>query len=93
MSEAKPTRTIPEIQAQYQSLCTRLGHVQYQVFTHQKDIETINSTLRDLNLEAASVQAAENKAKEAELAAPPTEAELAAPPTEAPSSQGDLVNA
>lgn len=61
MSE-KPSRTINEVQAEYGNLCTRAGHLQYQLYTFSKDLEAVNSTLRDLNLEAASIQAKEVKA-------------------------------
>lgn len=62
MSETKK-RTIEEIQQQYQGLCLRAGHLQYQINAHELDLEQINSTLRDLNLEAAAVKEAEEKAK------------------------------
>lgn len=64
MSDKK--RTIPEIQQEYQNACLRAGHLQYQVFTLSNDLEMLNSTLRDLNLEAAAVKAADDKAKKQE---------------------------
>lgn len=62
----KPVRTIPEIQADYQALCTRAGHVQYQIVTLEKDLAAVNESLRDLNLEASKVQADQAAAKAAE---------------------------
>jgi hypothetical protein len=56
------TRTIPEIQNEYQNLCLKAGHLQYQVTVFQGDLDLVNKELRDLNLEAASVKAAEAKA-------------------------------
>lgn len=66
----KPKRSIPEIQGEYQTLCTKAGHVQYQIFTLSKDLEMMNQELRDLNLEAAAVKAEEDaKASSAEVKA------------------------
>ena len=50
-------RTIEQIKTEYADLCARAGHLQYQVFTHTKDLELVNNALRDLNFEAAKVQA------------------------------------
>lgn len=55
-------RTVPEIQQQYKNLCLKAGHLQYQVYTLGKDLEFVNKELRDLNLEAASLKADEDKA-------------------------------
>lgn len=71
----KSPRTVPEIQQQYSLLCTQAGHLQYEIATKSKDLELLNSTLRDLNSEAyAAQQAAEQEAKkkadEAKEAAP-----------------------
>lgn len=63
MSEPKKQRTIQEIQEQYQGLCLRAGHLQYQIHAHEIDLRLVNDQLRDLNLEAASVKAAEEEAK------------------------------
>jgi hypothetical protein len=62
-------RTVDEIQQEYASVCTRAGHCQYQIRTLQKDLDMMNETLQNLNIEAF-------KAKEAASAAPvaaPTE--------------------
>lgn len=56
-----PKRSIPEIQQEYQNLCLKAGHLQYQVFTHERDIDMINNELRDLNLEVAAAKAEEAK--------------------------------
>lgn len=61
MTETKK-RTIAEIQQQYQDLCLKAGHLQYQVYTLSRDVEMVNAELRDLNLEAAGLKAAEEKA-------------------------------
>ncbi len=58
MSESnKSHRSIEEIQKDYQNLCLKAGHVQYQVVTLKKDLEMMNEQLRDLNLEAAAAHA------------------------------------
>ncbi len=61
----KSSRTVQEIQVEYSQLCTRAGHLQYQLSTLNKDLEAINGLLRDLNNEAfAAQQASEAKTKE-----------------------------
>ncbi len=93
MSDQKPSKTIQDIQQEYQGLCTKLGHMEYQVYTINKDIELLKSTLRDLNFEAASVQSknaeiakalADAKAKESEDSQPQNKAKvkLSAVPSE-----------
>ncbi len=73
--EAKPARTVEQIQNEYTQQCVRAGHTQYQIAQLQKDLELMNRSLRDLNLEAATVQAknlaadAAKKAEEAKAAA------------------------
>lgn len=64
MTETKAKRTISEIQTEYQNLCLKAGHLQYQVYTFSKDLEMVNKELRDLNLEAAATKASEAKAAE-----------------------------
>jgi prefoldin subunit 5 len=61
----KPNRSIEEIHQDYSRICSQAGHVQYQIAVLSKDLELLNSQLKDLNLEAAKVQAA----KEAEAKA------------------------
>ncbi len=62
MSDKK--RSIQDIQGEYQNLCLKAGHVQYNIQVLQKDLDMVNSSLLDLNLEAAAVKAAEAKAAE-----------------------------
>lgn len=65
MSEAKEKapRSIGEIQAEYQSLCTRAGDLQYKVFIFSKDLELVNASLKDLNFEAAAAHSRDVKEK------------------------------
>lgn len=58
----KPKRTVEEIQKQYEQGCFRAGHLAYQIFALSKDLEALNGTLRDLNLEAAAASQAEKDA-------------------------------
>lgn len=68
--EVKKERGIPEIQQDYQNGACKAGHLQYQIFTLQKDLDLVNETLRELNFEAAALQAKSNaEAKPAEGAA------------------------
>lgn len=59
----KAPRTVPEISQQYTQLCTQAGHLQYEIATKTKDLDLLNSTLRDLNNEAYAAQQAEKEAK------------------------------
>jgi hypothetical protein len=63
MSEPKK-RTIAEIQGEYQNLCTKAGHIQYQVKVLNDDLQLLNEQLKDLNLEAAKVNAESQAAAE-----------------------------
>lgn len=80
--EAKPERTMAQIQAEYQQLCFKAGQLQYQVKTGKDDLELVNKELRSLNLEAAAM-----KADEAKKAADKAKAEAAA------ASEGEKSNA
>jgi len=59
----KEERTVAVIQKQYTETCAKAGHLQYQLFTLNKDLELINNLLRDLNIEAATVAAKEKPAE------------------------------
>lgn len=65
MSESeKKAREMSDVQQEYQSLCVKAGHLQYQIFALNKDLELVNEALKSLNLEAASMHAAAQKAEE-----------------------------
>lgn len=66
-SNVKKGRSVQDIQEEYTRLCAKAGHLQYQVFTHSKDLEMVNETLRELNIEA-SQQAATEQAYAAQQA-------------------------
>jgi len=62
--EPVKARGIPEIQQEFTNLCAKAGHLQYQVFTYSRDLETLNNQMRDLNFEAAALNAKEAQNKE-----------------------------
>lgn len=66
-NKEKKARTVAEIQQEYQVLCVRSGHTQYQIATMSKDLELLNSSMRDLNFEAAAVQAQQSNAEAAKV--------------------------
>lgn len=67
MSEQeKIHREISVIQAEYQQLCTKLGHLNYQIDALKRDCDIVISGLRDLNLEAVASQAASAAKSEGE---------------------------
>lgn len=72
--QKKPERTVDQIRGEYSRLCAKAGHTQYQISTLQKDLEIINGTLRDLNVEAATASQKEAAAKAASSAVAETEA-------------------
>ncbi len=73
MSESKSAETAPkektyqDLQMEYTALCNKAGHLQYQIYGYQKDLDLINNELRELNFKAAAVQAKEQQ-KSAEAA-------------------------
>ena len=71
MSESNENkqRSISDVSQEYQQLCTKAGHLQYQIDAFSKDLSLLNSTMRDLNFEAAGLNA---KAKAAQNDSAPT---------------------
>lgn len=65
MSAFKAPRDLQVIQNEYTGLCTRAGHLGYQIETLNKDLAIIHETLRDLNAEANAAQKAKLEAEEA----------------------------
>jgi len=61
-SEKKAPRAIAEIQKEYAAICQRAGYVQYQLFVNQKDLDMLNESLRNLNIEAGEAQKASTEA-------------------------------
>lgn len=57
MSEEKKTRTRQDIQQEYSQLCAKAGNLQYQIWAFNKDLENLYSAARDLNQEAAELDA------------------------------------
>lgn len=67
-TETKPERTVQQIQEEYQQLAFRAGNNQYQIYTLERDLDVLNSKMRELNFEAAAAQQAEAAKKAAEAA-------------------------
>lgn len=62
--DSKPVRTEDEIRTEYTAMCTKAGHIQFQIDMLMKDLKTINETLSSLNFEALSARrATEESAK------------------------------
>ncbi len=54
MSDNKE-RKVEDIQSEYGQLCTKAGHLQYQIYALSKDLALVNEQLRELNFEASKV--------------------------------------
>ena len=63
-------RSTKELKAEYANLALQAGNLQYEISCKERDLETLNNTMRELNFEFISAseseakQAAEEKAKE-----------------------------
>lgn len=66
MSEQAKSRSMEEIQSEYNGLCLRAGHLQYQIAAHEQDLELINQQLRSLNLEASVLVEKQKSSESAE---------------------------
>ena len=73
--EKKP-RTLQDIQLEYQNACLKAGQMQYQKAMLEEDLNLLNSTIKDINFEAAKLQSI--AAEAAKLVAAQTPAEPAA---------------
>lgn len=65
MSDQTKRRSVDEIRNEYSQLCSKLGHVEYQIYVLEKDVEMMLKTLGDLNFEAAASARADEEAKKA----------------------------
>lgn len=63
VAQEKKERTFEIVQQEFGSLCARAGHLQYQVYTFNKDLEILNGQIRDLNFEAAAMKAKQTGTK------------------------------
>ncbi len=58
MSEqSKVERTVEIIHQEYSQLAAKLGHLLYTAHVHSADAELVKERMKDLNLEAAELQA------------------------------------
>ena len=70
-NELKKPRSIKELQLEFQQLSFKAGTLQYEIYSKNKDLEAMNSTLRDLSLEYISAKELEDaEAKKSEVATP-----------------------
>lgn len=68
MENQKLQRSSAEIQSEYQQLCTKAGHLQYSVSQGKKDLDLINDSLRQLQVEHSLAKKREEvAAKSAEV--------------------------
>lgn len=62
-------RSVQEIQQEYQNLAFKSGNLQYEISQKKKDLDLLNSSMRDLNFEYIAAKEAEDaKPKEAPAA-------------------------
>lgn len=59
-------RTVEDIQKDFNNLAFKAGHLQFQIDCNTGDLNKINQTLKDLNLEFVAAKNAEAKAAETE---------------------------
>lgn len=72
MSNApKPPRTTQAIQQDYQNLAFRAGNLQYEIKEKNKDLDMINSSMRDLNFEFIAAKKTEDAVAAAKAETPP----------------------
>lgn len=57
MSEQKK-KTVSDLQQEYTQLCSKAGHLSYQIYTLKAELNAVQDTLRSINLEAAALAAA-----------------------------------
>lgn len=62
--EEKKNRTIEEIHKEYTQLCAKAGHLGYQIDALTKDQVLVHEQLRELNFEAAALNAKQQAEKE-----------------------------
>lgn len=72
MSE-QAKRSLEDIQKDYQSLCLKAGHIQYQIYVHTSDLGLLNDQIKDLNFEAAKLHSAQAPATEPVVEAVPAQ--------------------
>lgn len=62
------SRSLPQLQEEYNKLCAQAGHLQYTIASMSKDLESVNGSLRKLNEEAAALSASTNTESPADSA-------------------------
>lgn len=68
MVEQNKERTVEVIQQEYQGLCLKAGHTQYQINILSKEMDILNENLRSLNFEASALQQKKAEAESKKVA-------------------------
>lgn len=53
--------TIESLQNSYSQLCTKAGHLNYQIGIFSKELASLNAQMEEINHKAAALKAAEPK--------------------------------
>lgn len=53
--ETKKEKTVEDLQREYTQLCSKAGHLQYQVSMLTAELSVVNESLKAINLEAAAL--------------------------------------
>jgi len=48
-------KSLEQLQSEYTQLAAKAGHIQFQIWGLESELEVVNKLLRDLNLEAAKL--------------------------------------
>jgi hypothetical protein len=89
VAEKKP-RTLQDVQVDYQNGCLKAGQMQYQIAVLSKDLEMLNSVIKDLNFEAAQLQQINAAAAKIAAAQTPVPAQTPAPAQTPEPAQADV---
>lgn len=52
---SEPKKTVEDLQREYSQLCSKAGHLQYQVHALSAELASVNEALKAINLEAAAI--------------------------------------
>lgn len=61
MSEEIKTRTLEEVGKEYSHTCAIAGDLQYRLIILKRELDSTNSKLEQLNIEAVAIGAAQKK--------------------------------
>lgn len=49
-------RTLADLQQEYSQLCSTAGHLEYQIFALQSELDSVNNALQSISLEAGTAK-------------------------------------